>query len=113
MNPRLRRWGPLGRVRHVISMAMVFTVINIVLVINTFFLQKKIPFTGGVFFSFYVLIALAYLVVSLIFKRNVLARSIRLYKGSKLAKYGGAIGLFYTLLNLVVILTMVFGVKMH
>lgn len=114
MNPRLRRWGPHGRVKHFISMALVFTVVEIVLVINAFFLHKKILFSAGVYLSFYILVAVVYLSVSIIFKRNVLARSIRLYKGSKMARYGGAIGLFYVLLNLtIIILTVVLGVKMH
>lgn len=110
MNPRLKRSGPYGRVKHVISMAIAFTVVTIALVINAFFLQKRITLTAGVFFSFYVLIALVYLAVSLTFKRSTLARSIRLYKGSKIAKYGGAIGLSYILLNLaVVILILLFA----
>jgi hypothetical protein len=114
MNPRLRRLGPHGRVKHFISIALIFTVVEIVLVINTFFLHKKILFTGGVYLSFYVLVALVYLAVSLIFKRSVLVRSIRLYKGSKIARHGGAIGLFYVLLNLaIIILTVVLGAKMH
>ena len=114
MNPRIRRLGPHGRVKHFISMALIFTVVAIVLVINAFFLHKKIFINAGVYLSFYILVAVVYLAVSLIFKRSVLVRSIRLYKGSKMAKRGGAIGLFYMLLILaIIILTVVFGVKMH
>lgn len=110
MSPGLKRLGPHGRVKSFISMAIVFTVVAIVLVINAFFLQKKVLLTAGVFFSFYGLLAVVYLVVHLIFKHSTLARSIRLYKGSKMASYGGAIGLFYMLLNLaIIVLTMIFG----
>ena len=114
MNPRLRKWGPHGSVKFFISMAITFTVVTIVMVINAFFLQKKITFTGSIFFSFYALIALVYLAVSLIFKRSTLARSIRIYKGSKMAKYGGAIGLAYFLLNLAIfILITIYGLKKY
>jgi hypothetical protein len=100
MNPRIRRLGPHGRVKHFISIAIAFTVVTIALVINTFL---RIPFTAGIYISFYALIAVIYLGVHLMFKRSILARSIRLYKASKLARYAGAIGLFYMLLNLAVI----------
>ena len=114
MNPRLRRLGPHGRAKHFISMALVITIVTIVLVINALFLHKKMLITGPIYLSFFVLIALIYLGVSLIFKRNILVRSIRMYKGTKLAKFAGAIGLGYMLLNLaVIILTIVFGLKMH
>lgn len=110
----LRRLGQHGRVKHFISIALVFTVVSIVLVINAFFLHKKIFFYEGVFLSFYIMVLVVYLAVSLIFKRSVMVRSIRLYKGSKMAKYAGTIGLFYMLLNLaIIILTVVFGAKMH
>ena len=112
MNPWLRRLGPYGSVKFFISTAITASIVSIVLIANTFFMQQKIHLSGGVSVAFPLLYLVSYLLVGLIFKRSMLTRSIRLYKGSKLARVGGAIGLFYLLLNLAVfILTLVLSRK--
>jgi hypothetical protein len=112
MNPRLKSLGPYDRVKFFISTAITASIVSIVLIVNTFFIQEKIHLSGGVIVVFPLLFLVNYFLVGLIFKRSMLARSIRLYKGSKLARVGGAIGLFYLLLNLAVfILTLVLSRK--
>jgi hypothetical protein len=112
MNPRLQCLGPYRSVKFFITTWIIASIVSIVLVLNSFFLPEKIHLTAGVFFSFYALLILIYFLVGLVFKRSTLARSIRIYKGTKIARVGGAIGLGYLLLNMaVIILTIVLNPK--
>jgi hypothetical protein len=104
MNPWLARFSQYGRVKLFIGTITVFNTAVILLGVNALFFQRKIHLSAGALISLCFIIPLFLLIIGLILKKSTLARSIRIYKGSKIAEIGGAVGLFYFLLNLSVII---------
>lgn len=100
VNPRPGRRNHFSRAILFITFAFAINIAEIVLVVNSLFFKKRFDFTDGKFFLIYLLVFSVYFPVAAIFKKNTFAKSIRLYKDSKLAAMAGAIGLSYFLLNL-------------
>ena len=92
-----------GRAKVFLAMVITLTLIELALIVNSLFFQIKIEFTFGLYMVCLFSPLLIYFVIGLIFKKSVLARSIKLYKDTNFAEYGQGIGLLYMLINMFVI----------
>jgi hypothetical protein len=89
-----------GRAQALIAGILTLNIIEFLLMVNSIFFKKKIIITAGIYVSCIIFPMLLLVFVNLIFKKSVLARSIRLYKDTNFTEYGRGIGLLYVFLTL-------------
>jgi len=92
-----------GRAKVFIAIVFELTLIMLALIANSLFFQIKIEFTFGLYFGGLFSVLPIYFGISFIFKKSVLARSIRIYKDTNFAEYGKSIGVLYMLISMFVI----------
>lgn len=111
VSPERGRLGQFGRAKALMAFAFSLNIVEIVLIGNALFFNKRLHLTGEILFSFYLFPLLVLFFVNMIFKKNTLAKSIKLYKNSKFADLGRGIGLLYIFLNFAIVIFLIYEMR--
>ena len=107
VDPKRGRFNHFGRAKVFIAMAIALNIIEVILIVNALFFQKRLFLKGEAFLLLYLFPLVVYFFINLIFKKSTLAKAIKLYKESNFAMYGRSIGLLYLFLNFIIVVLLI------
>ena len=109
-----QEWGRsnhLNRAKALLAVTIAINVVKILLLLNLLFFHKTLQMNEWIFSLCFVIPLLFYILVNMFFKKNLLAKSINLYKNTNIATYARGIGLLYFFLSLSVAIFLVYKMR--
>ncbi|MBL0134115.1 MAG: hypothetical protein IPP79_08920 [Chitinophagaceae bacterium] len=93
-------FGQFGKAKNFIAVIAALNIIEILLTINSIFFEQRISLSISLYFILIFSVFVIYFLISLVFKRSVLAKAIKRYKDTNFNDSGKVVGLLYLFINL-------------